>query len=641
MKPRYKVKGMLSHRFRRRDFLILSTISAAGGLGLLSNLGCNSKIQPGSTAPEIPAPLSRAKVDPPKVGFTDITEKAGIHFQHVTGAFGKKLLPETMGSGVAFLDYDNDGHPDILFVNSCYWPKCEAPKEPAPTLTLYHNKGDGTFEDVTQKVGLAVTMYGLGVTVGDYDNDGYPDIFVTGIGGNRLFRNISDGRGGRRFQDVTAEAGVGGPGGWPDWPDDNFDFLKYDKPLNFSTSAAWLDYDGDGRLDLFVCNYVAWAPRKDIDEPYTLKGGDRAFGPPTAFEGTNCFLYRNLGNGKFEDVSAKAGIQVAGALGRPAGKSLGVIVCDVDDDGWPDIVVANDTVRNFFFHNKKDGTFEEIGVKSNLAFAVGEARGAMGIDWGEYFPGLSALLIGNFADEPDTFLRLDVPKMLLFSDAAMAVGIAGPSRQLLKFGVFFFDYDLDGRQDLLTCNGHLEPDIHQVKSGQYYRQPVQLFWNASDEKKIAFAQVGEEDAGPDLFKPLVGRGCAYADIDGDGYLDVVVTENGGPARLLHNDGPDPNKGSKRNNWIRLTLQGDGVRSNKSAIGARVILEASGKAQRREVTSARGYLSQSELTLTFGLGQDQKVDKVTIHWPGKNGGTQVIDGKDLAINKTHMITQQSP
>jgi hypothetical protein len=510
---------------------------------------------------------------------------------------------------------------------------------------LYHNRGNGTFEDVTKKAGLAVAMYGMGVTVGDYDNDGYPDIFVTGVGGNRLFRNVSDGKGGRRFQDVTAEAGVGGPGGWPDWPDDNFDFLKYDKPLNWSTSAAWLDYDGDGKLDLFVCNYVSWSPKKDIEQPFNLKGDDRAYGPPTAFEGTNCFLYRNLGNGKFEDVSAKAGIQVAGVLGKPGGKSLGVIVSDVDNDGWPDIVVANDTVRNYFFHNKGDGTFEEIGVKANLAFAVGEARGAMGIDWGEYLPGISALLIGNFADEPDTFLCLDVPKMLLFSDHAMAVGIAGPSRQLLKFGVFFFDYDLDGRQDLLTCNGHLEPDIHEVKRGQFYRQRAQLFWNAGKESKLCFFEVGEADAGPDLFKPLVGRGCAYADIDGDGYLDVVLTSNGEPARLLHNDGPDPNKGGKRNNWIRLTLEGDGIRSNKSAIGARVTLQitdSEGKKveQHRQVASARGYLSQSELTLTFGLGQNQKVDQVTIQWPGKNGNKQIINGNDLAINKTHTIRQQA-
>lgn len=644
---------MISTQFRRREFLILSALGVSGGLGLFLSAGCGTKEQAKSIVPEILAPLPRVDIQPPKVNFSDITDSAGIKFDHITGAYGKKLLPETMGGGVAFIDYDNDGQPDILFVNSCNWPGRESANPNMPTLALYRNKGDGTFEDVTKKVGLAVTMYGMGVTVGDYDNDGYPDIFVTGIGGNRLFRNVSDGKGGRRFLDVTAEAGVGGPGGWPDWSLD--DFEKVSKPLNFSTSAAWLDYDGDGRLDLFVCNYVVWSPEKDVNQQFNLKGGDPAYGPPNAFEGTNCFLYRNLGNGKFEDVSAKAGIQVAGSLGKPAGKSLGVIVCDVDDDGWPDIVVANDTVRNFFFHNRGDGTFEEKGEKCNIAFAVGDSRGAMGIDWGEYRhggkgpagakdqPGMNALLIGNFANEPDTFLRLDVPKMLLFSDAAQAEGIAGPSRQLLKFGVFFFDYDLDGRLDLLTCNGHLEPEIHAIQGGQFYRQPVQLFWNTG--KKPCFTPVGPGFAGEKLFEPLVGRGCAFADIDGDGYLDVVLIENGGQARLLHNDGPDLKNGGKRNNWVRLTLQGDGVRSNKSAIGAQVTMQVTdpeGKKveHRRQVTSGRGYLSQSELTLTFGLGQIEKVDQVTIRWPGKNGGTQVIEGKDLPIDKTHIVTQKS-
>ncbi|HEV2947346.1 MAG TPA: CRTAC1 family protein [Gemmataceae bacterium] len=621
----------------------LSAQGLVGGLGLCLGLGCGPTAPTKALVPVIGEPLPPVEIRPPEVKFTDITtKKAGIRFEHVTGAYGKKLLPETMGSGVAFIDYDNDGRQGILFVNSCYWPGHATP--PAPTLALYRNKGDGTFEDVTQKAGLAVTMYGMGVTVGDYDNDGFPDVFVTGIGGNRLFRNVSDGKGGRRFVDVTTEAGVGGPGGWP-WSESDFEDVK--KPLNFSTSAAWLDYDGDGRLDLFVCNYIQWSPEKDINQQFNLKGGGRAFGPPNAFGGTNCFLYRNLGNGKFEEVSAKAGIQVKTSLDRLVGKSLGVIVCDVDDDGWPDIVVANDTVRNFFFHNKGDGTFEEIGEKCNVAFAVGDARGAMGIDWGEYRPGLKeqadakerpgmkALLIGNFANEPDTFLRLDVPKMLLFSDAAQAEGIAGASRQLLKFGVFFFDYDLDGRQDLLTCNGHLEPDIHSIQSGQYYRQPVQLFWNTG--KNVTFSPVTAEFAGETLFEPLVGRGCAFADIDGDGYLDIVLTENGGPARLLHNDGP---KSGPRNNWIRFTLQGDGVRSNKSAIGAVATLEAGGFKHRREVTSGRGYLSQSELTLTFGLGQLQKVDKVTIRWPGKNGGTQILEGKDLEINKTHTVVQKA-
>lgn len=648
-------------RFRRREFLILGALGISGGLGLCLTQGCGTKEPVTSITPEVQAAMPRVEIQLPNVKFSDITESAGIGFNHVTGAYGKKLLPETMGGGVAFIDYDNDGHPDILFVNSCYWPSRESAGQTVPTLALYRNKGDRTFEDVTKNVGLAIKMYGMGVTVGDYDNDGYPDIFVTGIGGNRLFRNISDGQGGRRFVDVTTEAGVGGPGGWPDnWQDFKPEtFETWEKPLNFSTSAAWMDYDGDGRLDLFVCNYVVWSPKKDLDQLFNLKGGGRAFGPPNAFEGTSCFLYRNLGDGKFEDVSAKAGIQVTGIQkddqGRPMliGKSLGVMVCDVDNDGWPDIVVANDTVRNFFFHNKGDGTFEEKGEKSNIAFAVGDARGAMGIDWGEYRcgvkgqprgkdqPGTNALLIGNFANEPNTFLRLDIPKMLLFSDAAQAEGIAGPSRQLLKFGVFFFDYDLDGRQDLLTCNGHLEPEIHAIQNGQFYRQPVQLFWNTGT--RPTFTPVGPESAGRDLFEPLVGRGCAFADIDGDGYLDIVLMENGGQARLLHNDGPDLKDGGKRNNWIRLTLQGDGVRSNKSAIGAQVTLqvtEADGKKveHHRQVTSGRGYLSQSELTLTFGLGQLEKVDQVTIRWPGKNGNTQVIEGKDLAINKTHIITQ---
>jgi hypothetical protein len=557
----------------------------------------------------------------PAVRFNDITARAGIHFQHTNGSFGKKLLPETMGAGVAFLDYDNDGHQDILFVNSCYWPGYEVKHQPPPTLALYRNKGDGTFEDVTAKAGLAVTMYGLGVTVGDYDNDGWPDVFITAVGGNRLFHNDHG-----RYVDVTGQAGVGGPGGWPAA---QVDFLECRSPLNFSSSAAFLDYDGDGNLDLFVCNYVTWSPAADLALGFQRVGSGRTFGPPVTFPGTQCFLYRNKGDGTFEDVSQKAGIHVT-ERDRPVGKSLGVIACDVDDDGWPDILVANDTVRNFFFHNKGDGTFEEIGIPSGVAYAEGHARGAMGIDWGEYRPGRCGVLIGNFANEPDTFLRLEDPKSLQFSDAAWAEGLAGPSRALLKFGVFFFDYDLDGRLDLLTCNGHLEPEIAQVQVGQSYRQPVQLFWNCGD--KASFVPVTEKQAGPDFFRPLVGRSCAYADIDGDGFPDVVLTENGGPARLLHNGG------GTGNHWIRLALEGDGRHSNRSAIGARVELKAGGMVQHRQVLSARGYLSQSELPVTFGLGSASRVDRITIHWPGKDGGTQVL--KDLAIDKTHTIRQQT-
>jgi hypothetical protein len=338
-----------------------------------------------------------------------------------------------------------------------------------------------------------------------------------------------------------------------------------------------------------------------------------------------------MGGGKFKDVSAKAGIQVTGESGERIGKSLGVIVCDADGDGWPDIVVANDTVRNFFFHNQGDGTFKERGQELGVAYAEGTARAGMGIDWGEYAEGRSAIAIGNFANEPITLFRLDRPQNLLFSDVALLVGLYGPSRIVLKFGLFYFDYDLDGLLDLLTCNGHLEPDIKLVESNQSYKQPVQLFWNTG--KKRAYEPVSGEFAGPDLFKPMVGRGCAFADIDGDGYLDVVLTENGGPARLLKN------MGGTGNHWIRLVLEGDPSKGcNTSAIGAQVTLTSGGKVQRRMVTSARGYLSQSELPLTFGLGKATKVERVEIRWPGaKAGDVQVLE--NLEVDRMHPPIKQ--
>jgi HEAT repeat protein len=568
---------------------------------------------------KMPAPT------PPALRFTDITRAAGIRFRHTNGAFGKKLLPETMGSGVAFLDYDGDGLQDLLLVNSCYWPGYEDKQRPAPMLALYRNKGDGTFEDVTAAAGLAVTLYGMGVTVGDYDNDGWPDVFITAVGGNRLFHNES----GRRFVDVTARAGVGGPGGWPATKAGAF--LNHATPINFSSSATFLDYDGDGRLDLFVCNYVGWSPAFDLSHDFKLSG-IRTYGQPRGFAGTHCFLYRNQGDGRFQDVSAEAGIHISEPETGPVAKALGVVACDLDDDGWPDIVVANDGVRNFLFHNESDGQggrrFTEIGIPKGIAYAEGAARAGMGIDWGEYRPGRSALLIGNFADEPDSLLRLDDSYELWFSDVAIQEGIAVPSRSVLKFGVFFFDYDLDGRQDLLTCNGHLAPEISRTQAHQTYAQPAQLFWNTGG--RSTYAPVTEARAGPDLFRPLVGRGCAFADIDGDGYLDVVLTENGGPARLLRNEG------GTGNNWIRLVLEGDGENSNRSAIGALVTVEAGGRVQRREVMSARGYLSQSELPLTFGLGRAETVDRVTIRWPGRNAGKQVLFG--LEVNHLHTIRQ---
>jgi hypothetical protein len=594
-------------------------------------LGCGKKVQEESAQVETGAALRRLadeNVQIPTVRFTDITAQSGINFVHVNGAFGKKLLPETMGSGVAFIDYDKDGRQDILFVNGCYWPGYEM-KGPAPTLKMYRNKGDGKFEDVTEAVGLAVTMYGMGVTVGDFDNDGWPDIFVTGVGGNRLFRNIK----GERFEDVTQHAGVAGPGHWPTKSEG--DFLSIQAPLGFPSSAAFLDYDRDGKLDLFVCYYVSWSPAYDLSQPFPLKGRGRGFGPPSAFEGTQCILYHNRGNGTFEDVSAKAGIQVFEPEGigpqarmRSVCKALGVIVCDVDEDGWPDIIVANDTVRNCFFHNLRNGTFGELGQLSGVAYAEGKARGAMGIDAALYRPGRYGILLANFADEPTTFLCREA-NSLLFSDHALAEGIAGPSRVMLKFGIFFLDYDLDGRLDILTCNGHLEPEIAEVQAGQKYRQPAQLFWNSGG--RVTYLPVTAKEAGPDLFRELVGRGSAYADIDGDGYPDVVLCDNGGKAMLLKNNG------GAGNHWIRLVLEGDGVRTNRSAIGAKVTLKAGGLIQQREVASARGYLSASELPVTFGLGKATQIDEIVVQWPDRNGSKQVL--KDLAVDQVHVIKQK--
>jgi hypothetical protein len=629
--------GMISQQSTwRRAFWAAGSVAYAG-MVLLAVEGCGKKqIQ----APVLP-PIEVAKqrdmpsgVKVPTVLFKDITAEAGIHFSHCNGSFGKKLLPETMGGGVAFIDYDNDGLPDLLFVNSCCWPGYEHPGD-KPALSLYHNKGNGKFEDVTDALGLRVTLYGMGVAVGDIDNDGWPDVFVSGVGGNRLFRNISDGHGGRKFQDVTEIAGVRGANLWPTTT--AADFLAQRAPISFPSSATFLDYDGDGLLDLFVCHYVTWSPGLDIAQPFVIDGVGRAFGPPTAFEGNQCTLYRNLGGGRFEDVSAKAGVQVfepegvgPSARQRSISKSLGVFACDFDGDGWPDIVVANDTVRNFFFHNKGDGTFEEVGLLLGVAYAEGKARGAMGVDGCQYRSGRFAIVLANFADEPMTFLRLDTTdkKKLLFADAAVAEGIAGPSRNPLKFGTFFFDYDLDGRPDLLLCNGHLEPEISKVQTSQSYAQAPELFWNCGG--KASFVPVTEEQAGPDFFKPMVGRGCAYADIDGDGFLDVVLAANGGPARLLRN------QGGTGNNWIRLLLEGDGVRSNRSAIGAKVTVKTSEGVQVQHVAGARGYLSQSEFPLTFGLGKTAKIESVTVQWPGRKGGQEVWT--NLEIKKTNKLQQ---
>ena len=531
---------------------------------------------------DVPAPAHEV----PQAPFIDITAKAGIGFVHCNGAYGDKLLPETMGGGVAFFDYDTDGHPDLLFINSTYWPGHVPEGKPLPTLALYHNDGHGRFADVTAGSGLDVSIYGMGVAVGDYDNDGLPDVYVTTVGGNRLFHNEGKGK----FIDVTAAAAVGGP--TDDW----------------STGAAWLDYDNDGQLDLFVCNYVRWSPERDRAASYELPNIGRAYGPPRHFQGTYPRLYHNDGHGRFSDVSAKAGLQVNDpATGLPMAKSLAVAPVDIDNDGWIDLVVANDTVPNFLFHNQHQGQFKEIGALSGVAYdAYGLVRGAMGIDTARFRnDDALGIAIGNFANEMNA-LYVARRDSLLFADEAIKEGVGPASQQLLKFGLFFFDYDLDGRLDVLTANGHLEPEIQRVGPGQSYRQSAQLFWNRGDKNGLGFVPVPAEKCGPDLFQPIVGRGSAFADIDGDGDLDVVLSQIGGAPLLLRND---QNLG---HHWIRLRLVG--TRSNRDAIGAWIYAHVEGRTLSRQVMPTRSYLSQSELPVTIGLGRAQKLDGVDIAWP---------------------------
>jgi enediyne biosynthesis protein E4 len=557
------------------------------------------------TAPELPRDLARLI---PAVRFTDVTREAGIDFTHVNGAYGEKLLPETMGGGVAFLDFNNDTAPDLLFVNSTYWAwDSTAAGKPQPTMALYWNDGKGRFTDVTAGSGLDVSFYGMGAAVGDYDNDGLVDVFITGVGENRLFRNLGQAK----FEDVTARAGL------------------TNDPTRWSTSAAFVDYDNDGRLDLFVCNYVKWSREIDRGVNYTLAGIGRAYGPPLNFEGSFPLLYRNEGNGRFRDVSRAAGLHVTNsATGQPMAKSLGVAPVDLNNDRSIDFVVANDQVQNFVFSNRHNGTFGEVGAPSGVAFdPYGLARGAMGIDTARFRnDNALGIAIGNFANEMNA-LYVAQNDSLLFADEAVVEGIGPASRQLLKFGLFFFDYDLDGRLDVLTANGHIEEEIAKLQKSQSYRQPAQLFWNRSSLKGPSFVPVPPDKAGDDLFQPIVGRGSAFADIDADGDLDIVLTQIAGPPLLLRNDA------RLSHYWLRLKLVG--TRANRDAIGAWVKVHVDGRTLAQQVMPTKGYLSQSESILTFGLGKATAVDGVEIIWPG--GATQKLSR--VQVNALNTVRQE--
>lgn len=550
------------------------------------------------TSLSAPVAPQRPATEIPAARFADVTKESGITFVHNSGAYGDKLLPETMGGGVAFLDFDNDGDQDLLFVNSTSWP-WKGGK--ATTAALYRNDGKGKFDDVTAGSGLDVAIYGMSAAVGDYDNDGRIDVFISAVGGNRLFHNEGSGK-------FRAIEGFGNA---------------------WSTASAWVDFDNDGDLDLFVGNYVRWSREIDLEVGYKLVGVGRAYGQPMNFEGTFPSFYRNDGAGKFTDISKEAGLQIKNpATGVPAAKTLGVAPIDLDSDGWIDLVVANDTVQNFVFHNQRNGTFKEIGAISGIAFdTYGNTRGAMGIDAARYRDdGALGVAIGNFANEM-TALYVSQSNPLVFTDEAIPEGIGPASRLLLKFGIFFFDYDLDGRLDVLSANGHLEEEINKIQQSQQYAQPAQLFWNSGAQSGSTFMVVPPEKSGTDIFKRIVGRGSAYADIDGDGDLDAVLTQTGGAPLLLRNDQ------QLGHHWLRLKLVG--TKSNRDAIGAWIHVRAGGRTISRQVMPTRSYLSQSELPVTIGLGKLDKVDEVEIVWPG--GQKQKV--VDVRLDATSVIEQQ--
>jgi hypothetical protein len=523
-----------------------------------------------------------------------------------------------MGGGCAFFDFDSDGDQDLLFVNSrSKWPwdvgaasraalgngNGSPPRLGGPTATqaLYRNDGKGNFEDVTAGSGLDVSLYGMGAATGDYDNDGRVDVFISALGTNRLFHNEGDGK----FRDVTAECGVAG------------------NEQEWSTCCGWFDYDNDGDLDLFVGNYVHWSREYDEGQNFQLTGGGRAYGRPQNFEGTLPYLYRNEGNGQFEEVAKQAGLHVVNPDTRvPLAKSLGVTFADLDEDGHIDVVVANDTVQNFLLHNQGDGTFREIAAATGVAFDMnGNARGAMGIDVARLREGKAlGIAIGNFANEM-TALYVSYENDMQFMDEAIPTGLGPSTRTSLTFGLFYFDYDLDGRLDLLTANGHLEEEINRVQPSQHYEQPPHLFWNAGPQADTEYLRVTEKEAGLDLFKPLVGRGASYGDIDADGDLDILVTATGQQPRLLRNDQ------EVGHHWLRLKLTG--TKSNRDAIGAWVEVKLEGRTLHQQVMPSRSYLSQVELPVTFGLGPDDKVRSVTVHWP--RGGKQ-----DVAVSSVDRV-----
>ena len=588
MKRKFLARRFWERKLQQRLLLLLATSFIVVGCkpkpiaNAESSSPATSSPSPASSSPSPvqPSPVQPSAEVIPKVNselarpsgpieFVDVTAQAGIHFKHNSGAFGKKYLPETMGSGVCFIDYDNDGWQDIFLVNSMDWPEHKTSKSfPA----LYHNNHDGTFTDVTREAGLAIETYGMGCAVGDYDNDGFDDLYLTTVGSNHLFHNLGNGK----FSDVTAKAGVASPG--------------------FSASAVWFDYDNDGKLDLFVTHYIEWSVEKD--QYCTLDNKNKSYCTPQTYRGESSRLYHNKGNGVFEDVTKQAGLL------DPTSKALGVALLDYDNDGWMDLFVSNDTEPNKLYHNNHDGTFTDVGVTVGVAFSdSGRVRAGMGADAADFDgSGFPSLVIGNFTNESISLYKNDGSG--LFTDESPRSGIAQMTTQSLTFGCFFMDYDLDGLLDILAANGHVSDDIAVVQPTLKYAQPAGIYRNIGNRK---FEDVSAK-LGRAIQKPVVARGMAYADFDNDGDLDLVITANNGSARLLRNDN------ANQNDVLRVKLIG--TKSNRDAIGAKVTLTTSTGVLARMVKGGSSYLSQSELPLTFGLGKpgSNRIVRMQIVWP---------------------------
>jgi hypothetical protein len=525
------------------------------------------------------------------VTFHDITQQSGIRFTHNNGAFGKKFLPETLGPGVAFIDYDNDGWPDIFLVNGMDWPG-HVQKHTTPKL--YHNNHDGTFTDVTHKAGLDVEMYGMGVTVGDYDNDGFDDLFITALGQSRLFHNNGNGT----FTDVTQKAGLSGN-------------------RELSTSAAWVDYDKDGRLDLVVGNYVQWSQESDLY--CTLDGKNKSYCTPESYKGTAARLWHNRGDGTFEDVTQKAG------LGEPTSKTMGIAVLDYDNDGWPDLLFSNDTQPNKLYRNNGNGTFSEKGVIAGIAFSEdGVARAGMGVDSSDYdHSGYPSVMITNFSNQMLSLYHNEGKG--LFVDEAPQSAIGRATLLTLGFGCFFFDYDLDGWPDIFIANGHIDPEIQKVQANVKYAMPPHLFRNLGKGK---FEEVTGA-MGSAFIAPRVGRGAAYADVNNRGRLDLLLSTNGGQVYLFSNQAQGE---VAANHSLRLKLVG--TRSNKDGIGGVARVSSGSETQTQMLRSGSSYLSSSELILTFGLGQRAKAESIEIRWPSG----QVDHLSNVSSGQTITVTE---